>query len=569
MERLTSPNGSRWRGALAAVASGLLAVACGGGGSAPTPGTAPQGVAEGTVTGFGSIIVDGVRYDDRGATVSTDSEPGAPDAPRAGDAAQVRLGHHVELEFHGDDDSSSASRVSISATLIGPVTAVSPQLVVAGQTVTVNSDPAAGPVTVFEGYTGASEIQVGDRVEVHGIVAADGTVQATRIERKPATATWVRVSGTVADLAADGKSFELGGLTVLVDSGTRIVPANTTLAEGQRVVVWSRSWTGPDSVVAAIVRVKRAHHWGEHEARLAGPVTDCTPPCASSFKVGGISVDASDAVFAGGTADDLANGRWVRLRGSVDPDTGIFKATKVKLRHRGDDDIDVRLRGAVTDFVDMTSFKVRGVPVTTDENTEIAASCPSPLVDGTLVVVRGEVRGLAVLAEKIECFTSPDGVTLEAKGRIEAIDADKRSFTLARVWGATLAVRWTDTTAFPEGKSAADLAAGQLVRVWGTVEGGVLTATRIDFCDDLPPPGPGIALFETEGVASGVTRSGDSFTGLTVNGLAIEIVAKTLVVERDGPLVDGAKVKVVFFKDGTRNVALLVRTDDDNHDDGD
>ena len=577
MKHAPSSVSNRWRGALAAVAAGLLAVACGGGGdSAPTPGASPQGVTVGTVTGFGSIIVDGLRYDDSRAKVTLDSEPGAPDATRAGDVVELKLGHHVKLEFHGDDDAPIAGNVFLSAAVIGPVSAVSPQLVVAGQTVIVNSDPATGPVTVFEGYASATEIQVGDRVEVHGIAGTDGKVQATRIERKPASVSWVRVTGSITALSTDGKTFRIGDLIVTVDASTRIVPAGSTLAEGQRVVVWSKSMNGTNSTVATIVRVRGSL---TDVARLAGPVTDCKPPCVTSFKVDGITVSAGTATFIGGTADDLANGRWVVVRGAFDASVGIFKAATVRFRQRSDIDINVTLRGALTDFVDMTNFKVRGVSVTTDDKTEIAANCPSPLATGTLVVVSGKVQGRAVLAEKIVCFTSVDGVTLEAKGRIEAIDRDNKRFTLMGAVGddkpkrrnsngddgnnKSLTVEWNDTTVFPEGKSAADLATGQLVRVWGTVEGGVLVATRIAFCDDVQPPGPGISLLETEGVASGVTKSesGDSYTGLTVNGLAIEIVPKTLVIERNGPLVDGTKVEVVFFKSGTRNVALFVHTE--------
>jgi hypothetical protein len=86
-----------------------------------------------------------------------------------------------------------------------------------------------------------------------------------------------------------------------------------------------------------------------------------------------------------------------------------------------------------------------------------------------------------------------------------------------------------------------------------------MTVTRIRFEDDFvfPSPGPGIALFETEGTASGVSAN-----GLTVNGVAISITGLTVIDLRDGPLVDGAKVKVVFVKEGSVNRALYVRTDD-------
>jgi hypothetical protein len=124
-------------------------------------------------------------------------------------------------------------------------------------------------------------------------------------------------------------------------------------------------------------------------------------------------------------------------------------------------------------------------------------------------------------------------------------------------------VQWSDATVFADGTSPADLTTGRLVHVWGRLERGVLVATRIGFYGDLTPPEPGTALFETEGVASRVARIkfGDTVLGLTVNGLAFETTPNTLILERNGPLVDGTKVLVVFYKVGTYNVAVLVRTE--------
>ncbi|MFZ2649309.1 MAG: DUF5666 domain-containing protein, partial [Burkholderiaceae bacterium] len=529
----------------------------GGSGGGGTPIAASTGLGVGTVTGFGSIVVDGIRYDDSKARIELDTEAGAPDASSRSIA--LKLGQRVEIEFSGSETNSSASAVRISAEIVGTVTAIAPDLVVAGQIVKINTNSALGPVTVFEGFASAADILVGDRIEVHAIPLAAGTVQATRIERKPKTSSWLRITGSVTALAANGSSFLLGGLTVNVAAATRIVPTGATLADGQRVVVWTNSAAVANSVTAATIRIKGVPQAGTSEMRLAGAVTDCTPPCEGNFKVAGIGVDATNAEFKNGTKANLSNGKWVELRGSVNP-SGIYVATRVKFRHDDDDENDASLRGAVTDFVSMTNFKVRGVLVTTNGATQIGASCPSPLADTTLVQVKGSFVGLAVLARSITCFSSADGVTLEAKGTIATIDLAAKTFTLgAELAGITL--QWTDTTEFPLNRTSADLQAGLRVHVKGNVAGSVLTVTRIRFDDDFVRP-PGVALFETEGVASKVTKLAEVVTGLTVNGLAITVNAQTKIVVQGGLLVDGARVEVVFKKEGGANVALLVRTDD-------
>jgi hypothetical protein len=150
-----------------------------------------------------------------------------------------------------------------------------------------------------------------------------------------------------------------------------------------------------------------------------------------------------------------------------------------------------------------------------------------------------------------------DGVTVEGKGTVTAVDAANKSFTLGGSLLGNLTMRWTDTTVFDAGKTGADITVGVKLEVRGFVEGGVMTLTRVHFEDDEVNPVPGVAAFETEGIASGVSAN-----GLTVNGLSISITGLTVIDLRDGPLVDGAKVKVVFVKEGSVNRALSVRTDD-------
>jgi len=551
----------RWTQWLAATCAATVLAACGGGGS-NDDSTAATGLSVGTVTGFGSIIVDGVRYGDRGVRVSIDTEAGAPDASST--QVDIKLGHHVELTFTGSSESDSqAGSVLVSAEIVGRVSAVAPDLVVAGQTVKVNTDPAVGPVTVFEGFSSAADIAIGDRIEVHGTPTGAKTVQATRIERKPTADKWLRVAGNITGLSADGSTFQLGGLTIKVDANTRIVPARAVLSEGLRVVVWSdtagTAATG-DTVTAKLVRVK--HHQGTMpDARVSGAVTDCTPVCDANFKVGGISVDASNATFVNGGKADLANGRWVVLRGTLDAATNKLVATRVVFHKLDRLHEEVKLRGAITDFVDMSSFRVRGVPITTDGNTTVGASCTSPLANGTLVALSGSISGFKVLAKAIECFTSPDGFILQGKGKVLTLDPQTKTFTLDGPLFANLSLTWNDTTRFADGKTAADLAVGAELEINGVVSGSAVSVTRIEFEDAVTNPIPGTPLLATQGVASNVVLVGDKLDSFTVNGLDFKAAVAMVVIPHDGAPANGVKLRVLFVKSGTVNLALLVRTD--------
>ena len=74
---------------LAAVSLAALA-ACGGGGGGDANAATPSNFAQGSIEGFGSIIVNGVRYDETQARVSSDE--GATLASEA-----LKLGMVVEV----------------------------------------------------------------------------------------------------------------------------------------------------------------------------------------------------------------------------------------------------------------------------------------------------------------------------------------------------------------------------------------------------------------------------------------------------------------------------------------
>jgi hypothetical protein len=119
---------------------------------------------------------------------------------------ELKLGQHVEVQHDGQ---LVATQVRVVAEAEGTVSAVDTGAgtpTVAGQAVTVNTDPTPGPVTVFEGYASLAAVHVSDRVEVHCIIRTDSSgkasLQATRIERSGATAdTADHVDGLVANLS--------------------------------------------------------------------------------------------------------------------------------------------------------------------------------------------------------------------------------------------------------------------------------------------------------------------------------------------------------------------------------
>jgi hypothetical protein len=162
-------------------------------------GSGGSGLAEGFVTGFGSIIVDGVAYDDSAASEEADARDARSKAPT------LAIGQKVRLAL---DEQGRVTRIELQPQLRGPVTRVSfpsdavKHIEVLGQPVRVIAQATQGfAPTVLEGLDSLDRLAAGTAVEVHGQwVMETGTgavLYAARIERLAQAPTHYR-------LGADG-----------------------------------------------------------------------------------------------------------------------------------------------------------------------------------------------------------------------------------------------------------------------------------------------------------------------------------------------------------------------------
>lgn len=352
----------RWRAALAAALSATTAVvalvACGGGGgdTAATGGgttAAANNYTLGTISGFGSVVVGGVRFDDSNATI--EDEDG--NAFRSSD---LKLGMRVQLDARGVDHALGtgiAQRIRFGSEIVGPVGAIdtgASTVVVLGQTVLVTT------ATIFDSSLsgGLSALTAGAVIEVHGILdETTGKVTATRIEPK-AAATFYRVRGKVSDYNATAKTFKIGSEVISFASVANVPP---TLANGRIVRVQLLTAQVAGAWVATRIGLGvRGPAEGISDAHVEGAITAFTS--ATAFEVNGLKVDAASAAFPDGTTG-IALGARVEVTGTVT--NGVLVATKVEL----DDHEDhgprlLELHGPIAS-IDTTAktFALRGVTV--------------------------------------------------------------------------------------------------------------------------------------------------------------------------------------------------------------
>lgn len=383
----------------------VLLAGCGGGG--PLAGIDRLGISSGPVTGFGSVVVNGVRYEvPAGFEVSISGTPGGQ--------ADLQVGQQVTVRWQTNPNGTSriAAGIEFNPDVGGPVTAGSQDaaagtVVVLGQTVRVSAATSFG--SDLDGFAGLTN---GRAVTVSGLRDSTGAIRATRIDPRSTGALEVR--GVATDVTA--AILRIGNLQV--DYGAASLPAGPP-ANGDLVQVRGTTVNLLGRLVATVVAVQDDFGTlatGRDDAELEGLITAFTTPGAV-FRVGGarVRVTAQTQFESGRSATDLANDVGVEVEGSVDAN-GVLVAREIDFKSfdadgDGDDDeLEGRVAGDVTARADAAvgTVLVAGVTVTVSAATRLEdkrdRQRPFRLADldiGDFVSVRGRPGSGATLAAAI------------------------------------------------------------------------------------------------------------------------------------------------------------------------
>jgi hypothetical protein len=293
MTLVTSRHIVRWLAAGIA----LAAAACGGGGSSGGiggTGNEPS-VAYGTITGFGSVIVNGVEYSTSNTVFKTDDHPTS-----GGTQSDLRIGMVVRV------DGSIANRTAAIITEDESVKGQVEQVIDANRFVVMGQLIQTDTTTRFENGV---QPAVGDRVEVHGQIAGDGVISAGFVELKTTTA--YAVKGIVKNQV--GQSFQIGALTVQYAGATLGNMPMGGSWNGLQVNVKGSACGGVAPVCGNLVAT---------QVELAGAIVDAKPQAdiegvvvavaADGFTIGNQRVLTTGSTrYEGGLAGDLIVGTAV------------------------------------------------------------------------------------------------------------------------------------------------------------------------------------------------------------------------------------------------------------------
>ncbi len=315
-------------------------------GSGGTGVSTADATGVGSVGGIGSIILNGVRYNTDAATFSLE------------DTSELQIGMSVRIAGKIDNQftAATAQQVVSAAELRGAVSSIDlagGSFVVMGTTVTTDN------ATVWSGGNSLSDLVAASQVQVWGLPSTPGTLRATRVELKPASAEPL-VTGFVQNLDRIGKSFALGQITVRYNGALFSGGIDeSTLAEG--AIVRVRGTVAP---FAGIFNATKVQGWyaiptqNTAAVQLAGIVANYNG--LGDFKVLGTAVNASNALITGGLASSIGNGVKVELDGFMT--NGVLVVTKLRIRNVPGvgGPVDFTLIGAIGGYQSASDFRVQG-----------------------------------------------------------------------------------------------------------------------------------------------------------------------------------------------------------------
>jgi hypothetical protein len=415
----------------------MLLVSCGGGGGGTTVaegGIGGTGISQGPVSGFGSVFVNGIEHFLSSANILINGQPAA------NGETDLKLGMVVRVagNMNYTAGTGTATDIVYAQNLEGPVDSIdlaNNTMVVLGQTVIVDG------ITVFDGATGLMDLNVGDVVEISGLVDGSFVIHATRVDIETDSGVY-ELSGTIINHNAVAMTFDISGQVVDYSAATTLdvpggVPANGLFV---RVQGTRPGGTGAPLLAGSVEADDFSPGAVAGESlEVEGFITDFVS--SAQFSVYGQPVRTSEQTrFEHGVISDLGDDMHIEVEGSVasdnvlDADEISFKgATSVRgevgeIAIKADIEAVDPLAGTVTVFG--SSIVLNSTTQLEDNRDNLVPFGITDLAVGDRVDIEAFLDMLSgeVIAESLQREDAAAGVELNASP--DAVDAILETVTL-------------------------------------------------------------------------------------------------------------------------------------------
>ena len=304
---------------------------CGGGSQVAEGGIGGTGISTGSVTGYGSIIVNGVHFDTTGAVVMKDDDAPVTNINDADINTLVSIGMIVTVKGTINDDgiSGKAESITYEDILEGPVLgnpdSGATSFIALGQTIRVS-----GSTIYDDGLNTINDIKDGQVVEISGFRDENGDIQAAYVAKKsdnyqPADEFEIKGTATVKN------KYELtiGSLTV----STVIAGIDVTNFDGEFIEA-KGIFDGIDTLTASEVEIENESFDIDNadRAELEGIAISGCVATSCDFVMSGLTVrvNSNTQYDAGLSALDITVGDKLEAEGTLQG--GVLIAEEIELK---------------------------------------------------------------------------------------------------------------------------------------------------------------------------------------------------------------------------------------------
>jgi hypothetical protein len=432
-----------------------------------------QGGAIGSVSGFGSVIVNGVHYETDGAVINVNGALATE--------GHLRVGYVVVIQASTSADGSSALATTIDFRhdVIGPLSAVDSvqnRATVLGQIIKLNNATVFGPGIEPESADGLALLPASQILRISGFPGADGEILATRVELGPIGAK-LEIVGVIENLDTAAKVFDIGGL--VVNYGGAMLedfPGGVPVA-GDRIEASGSLLGMAGELVATELKLKEfgSDFDEDDEVEVEGLVDALIS--ASSFSVSGIPVmTTASTEYSGGDASMLGLNVRIEVEGVFDSD-GVLVADAIEFRPEGE--LRVEAPAGAVDAVAGT-LEILGISVQTSSLTSFEDKSPAELRPFSLSDIN---PGDPLRVIGIESTVTPGIVVATQIERREGLEGLKLKGIATNVSAPTFSI--LGVTIFTDNQTDIEndffsQAEGQLVDVEGDTSGGPFLAGKVE-----------------------------------------------------------------------------------------
>jgi hypothetical protein len=378
-----------------------------GGGTLADGGMSGSGISTGSVTGFGSIFVNGVEFQTTAAQINVNGQvfSNVDDT-----TLQTILNKGMVVTVRGTIDPGGATGIANVVTyariLQGPISGTpgASSFIAMGQTVIVDSQ------TVFDGYgvTGLGDLNDADVVEVSGFVDPAGNIRATFIEKT--TSLTHEITGQVTAIGTN--QFNIGALVVNW-TGSTVTVSSFVAVKGQMNGSGQLDATSVNSIDPGFGIADADDAELEGLAQTACLPDAANPPC--EFTLGAQTVRVSAGTeLKGGVIADIQPGVRLEVEGALV--NGTLIADKVDFEN------EIELEAGVDSVTEDPVAGTKTLTLTGLAGTSVILDSVSTNFDGpssfyrdidaivatNFLKIRGRALGNQVIATRVELGSEPD-----------------------------------------------------------------------------------------------------------------------------------------------------------------